>query len=104
MGVTTHIVEHLLGAGEGWLGIDDPCRLSYRRQVTSKFPTVSQSLQGVEELQFAGVERLVEMLQKQAAEQPDNTRTGKKKPDRQETQRSPSGESPPPRTTQYKWG
>ena len=65
-----HVIEHLLWAGEGRLGVDDPLRLPHGRQVTSKFLVVPKSLQRSEELQFAGVERLVELFEKQAAEQP----------------------------------
>jgi hypothetical protein len=34
----------------------------------------------------------------------ESTRAGSKKPERQETQRSPSGEIPPPGTTPWRWG
>jgi hypothetical protein len=53
-----------------------------------------------EELQLAGVEGLLQILQEQSAEQRESTFTGKKKLGRQEIHRAPLGEIPPPGTTQ----
>ena len=63
VGVAADVVQHLLWASKGRLGIDDPFCLSRRCQVTSKLAAIPKIFQGVEELQLAGIERVLEMLQ-----------------------------------------
>ena len=69
MGVAADIIQDLFWAGEGPLGIDDPFCLFQRPQVTDKCPPIPEAFQGGKELQFARVEGVLELLQKQATEQ-----------------------------------
>ena len=69
MGVAADVIQHLFGSGEGSLGIDHPLCLFQRLQVTDKCAPIPEAFQGGEELQFARIESVLEMLQKQAAEQ-----------------------------------
>src|ERR1035438_100355 len=69
MGVAADIIQHLFGTGEGPLGIDDPLCLFERLQVTDKCAPITEAFQGGEELQFARIEGVLELLQKQATEQ-----------------------------------
>ncbi len=41
MGVTSQIVQHVLGSAEGWLGIDDPVLLGEGTQKSSEVPLVA---------------------------------------------------------------
>ena len=67
MGIAADIIQHLFGAGEGSLGINDPLCLFERLQVTDKCASIPEAFQGGEESQFARAESVVEMLQKQPA-------------------------------------
>ena len=54
--VAADVLEHLLGAGEGRLRVDDPVGLSRRREVLEQRVPIAQCGQGPEELERAGVE------------------------------------------------
>src|SRR5579863_10249589 len=69
MGVASDVVQHLLRSGKGPFGIDDPFGSSHRRQVKDERAAIPEIFQGGEELQFAQVESVLKVLQKQAAEQ-----------------------------------
>lgn len=62
-------VEDLFGPGEGRLGVSHPLGLSKRRQIAPEGVRRAQALQVGEELQFAGREGFLQVLQKQPAEQ-----------------------------------
>ena len=64
VGVAADVIEHLLGAGKGFLGIDDPFGFPRRGQVIDKLTPIPEISQGTEETQFAGIEGVLEMLQK----------------------------------------
>jgi hypothetical protein len=54
---------------------------------------------------FASLECPLQAFEKQPPEQSgESTATGRKKPGRHAIQRLPSGDSPPPGTTQWRWG
>jgi hypothetical protein len=69
VGVTSHVVEDLLWSGKRAFGVDDPFGLSRRRQIAGEPVTFAEIFQCVEEAEFAGIERTLEVVQKQATEQ-----------------------------------
>jgi hypothetical protein len=69
MGVTSHVVEDLLRRGERAFGVDDPFCLSRGRQIAGEPVTFAKNFERVEKAEFAGIERTLEMVQKQATEQ-----------------------------------
>src|SRR3954447_16839200 len=78
MGVPPDISEHLLRPGERLLRVDHPLRPARRRQVAQERGPLLELLQAGEEPQLAGGERLLQLVQEKAAEQPGQH------PDRQE--------------------
>ena len=93
------VVGRRRGASSG----RDPFRPSCWKQVAHESRVVVERLQGIEEGQFAGQERLLQVLQKQPAEEA-RQHPDRKKPGRQATHRSPPGDRPPPGMTQCRWG
>lgn len=69
MRVAAHVVEHVLGFAEWSLGVNHPFDVLEGGEVQTPFVRISQFFERTEELEFAGVECLLEVLQKQAAEQ-----------------------------------
>lgn len=100
--VAAEIGQHLFGAAEGRLGVDDPLELAALGQSAGEGVRFGEPGEIADKLEMAGLERGLEFLQEQPAE--ESTRTGRKKPGRQATQRLPSGEGPPPGTMQWTWG
>src|ERR1051326_2982816 len=82
MSVTAYVVEHLLGSGERTLGIYDPLARFQSVEQLGEGEGLAESFQGGKELQFAGIERLPQGFQKEAAEEP------RENPDRQEEART----------------
>ena len=70
VGVAADIVHHLLGSGERWLGVDDPFHVSCQIEMTGESLRILECLKQREELQLAGVEGLLQILQEQSPEQP----------------------------------
>ena len=68
--VAANIVQHLLWPGERWLGVDDPFHVSHWIEITGESLRILERLKRSEELQLAGVEGLLQILQEQSAEQP----------------------------------
>ena len=64
MSVTAHVVEYLLGSGERTLGIDHPFGTLGSGDLPGESAGLAKWLQGAEELQFAGIERLLQGFQK----------------------------------------
>jgi hypothetical protein len=85
VGVAADVIQYLLRAGERRLGIDHPFGFSYRFQIAGKRVTIAKFFQDGKELELAGVESPLEMLQKQATEQ------ARQHPHRQEESR-PAGD------------
>ena len=70
VGVAADVVHHLLGSGEGRFGVDDPFHVAHAdRDARRKTWRISKGLEGREELEFAGVEGLLQIGQEQSAEQ-----------------------------------
>ena len=69
VGVLAEVVEDLLGAGEGGLGVDDPLGLAERLEVGVEGSGVVERGEGVAELEPAGAEGLLEQFEEEAAEQ-----------------------------------
>ena len=69
VGVLTEVVEDLVGAGEGALGVDDPLGLAEGLEVAGEGVGVIERGQGVAELEPAGAEGLLEPFEEEAAEQ-----------------------------------
>jgi len=69
VGVAADVVHHLLGPGEGRLGVDDPFRMAHGIEMPAENLRVSKGLEGREELEFAGIESLLQISQEQSAEQ-----------------------------------
>ena len=69
VGVAAEVVEDLVGAGEGALGVDDPLGLAEGLEVACEGVGVVERGQGVAELEPAGVVGLLEQFEEEAAEQ-----------------------------------
>ena len=104
MGISPDVFEDLLRSCEGRLGKDDPLGSSQRSKILPERATISQGLQGGKEPQRPDVEGLLQVFQEQTTKEGESTRTGRKNAGRQEIHRPPSGERPPPVTTQCKCG
>ena len=104
VGVLAEVVEDLVGAGEGALGVDDPLGLAEGLEVAGEGVGIVESGEGMAELEPAGRKACWSSSRKRRRNRRDRTRTGRKKPGRQVIQRSPSGAMPPPGTTQCRWG
>ena len=70
VGVAADVVHHLLWPGERWLGVDDPFHVSRQIEMTGENLRILEYLKQREELQLAGVEGLLQILQEQSPEQP----------------------------------
>ena len=75
MGVAGEVLEHLLGAAEGWLGIDHPLLATQLLAERCKASRICQIRQGAVELETIGSEvflqRREHLATKQAREDPD---------------------------------
>jgi len=69
VGVTANVVEDLFRPGEGRFGIDHPFGLARGRQMRIPLGSVLQLVERARELQLARIEGLLEVFQKQAAEE-----------------------------------
>ena len=97
VGITRQIGQHGLWPAERTLGIDDPFGSAQPRQVSRERLRIGESSMIAEELQAAGLVA-ASSLSRNSRNRRDSTRTGRKKPGRHDTQRSPSSEMPPPGT------
>jgi hypothetical protein len=61
VGVAAQIIEDLLGAAKGWLGVHDPLGGTYRSEVRGKGPGIGQRLQRREEVELMIVERRLQV-------------------------------------------
>ena len=68
--VAADIVHDLLRPSERWLGVDDPFRVSQRIEMIEESLPILERLKRSEEVQLVGVEGLLQILEKQSAEQP----------------------------------
>jgi len=67
--VAADVVHHLLGSGEGRLGVDDPFHVAHRIEMPAENLRISKALEGREKLELAGVESLLQIGQEQPAEE-----------------------------------
>ncbi len=104
MGVAADIIQHLFGAGEGTLGIDNPLCLFQRLKVTDKCAPILRLSKAVKNRSLPESKAFWSCSRNRRRNSSDNTRTCRKKPGLQGIQRAPSGEMPPPGTTQCKCG
>ena len=104
VGIARQIGEHRLGPAERTLGIDDPFGSAQRRQRGGEGLGVGETGELAEELQAAGSVAAASFSKNSRRNRRESTRTGRKKPGRQDTQRSPSSEMPPPGTIMWTCG
>ena len=91
MGVAAEIGQHLLRPAEGRLGVDDPFEATDFGQQAGEGIGLCQVGEIAEEAQAARIDgRLAVASRKSRRNRRDSTRTGRKKPGRQEIQRVPS--------------
>src|SRR5713101_930363 len=67
--VAAEVIHHLLGSGERRFGVDDPFHIAHGIEMPEETLRISKGLEGREELEFAGIESLLQISQEQSAEQ-----------------------------------
>src|SRR5262245_37699851 len=103
--VAAEIGEHLRGTAKGTLGVDHPVDAAPRGQTPSEDRRLQQVEEGAEETELVGLEGSSQTLEGNSLlNRAESTRTGRKKQGRAATHRVPSGDGPPPGTTQWTWG
>ena len=104
MRVPTDVIEHLVGPGEGWLGVDHPVGLPGGLEMGGKvLPTLrASSVPAKCNWPVSNASHTASSSSRRTSR--ESTRTGRKNPGRHDTHCVPSGESPPPGTTQWRWG
>jgi hypothetical protein len=102
--IARQIGQHRCGSAERTLAVNDPFGLAQWRQVRSKGMALSEVDMIAEELQAASVVGGEQLCQQQASKQPRQHAHGRKNPGRQDIQRSPSRETPPPGTMMWTCG
>ena len=70
MGVAGEIVEDVMGAAEGWLGIHDPFGVRGRGEIGGESMGVAQGFELRVEVQRAVPERAAQLFEEQPAEEP----------------------------------
>jgi len=96
VGVARQIVQQRLRSAERTLGVDDSLCLAERREIGCEALGIGERGEIAEEAQATGLVGSDELLQQQPPEQVGEHAHGRKNPGRQDTQRWPSGEMPPP--------
>ena len=101
MGVAAEIGQDLCGSAEGPLGVNNPVDASHGVEVSREGAELGQRSEIAEEAQGAGVEGGRQTFEKKSSERAGTSGlTARKKFGRLAIQRAPSGERPPPGTTQ----
>ena len=100
MSVAAEIGQHLLGTGEGSLGIDHPIDAAQGGQAAVKAAGSASVASAPEKHSFTCREFSLQLVEKQLAEQTGEHPHRQEEPGRQEIQRVRSGDRPPPGTTQ----
>ena len=70
MRVPTDVIEHLVGPGEGWLGVDPPVGLPGGLEMGGKVLPIVEGVECAGEVQLAGLERLAHGVEQQPANEP----------------------------------
>jgi hypothetical protein len=104
MGVAPEIGEDLGGSTERLLGVDDPSSAAHMGGEGVEARGFSEVCEVAEEPQDAGVEAFCKRSRKRRRKSFASGLTARKKFGRPATQRVPSGERPPPGTTQCTCG
>ena len=104
MCVARQIGEHLLGAGERTLGVDDPFALAQGSEIGAERSASLSSTRSPKNCSSPAACNAVRPSRNNRRNRRESTRTGRKKPGRHGTQRLPSGEMPPPGTMQWTCG
>jgi hypothetical protein len=102
--VAADVVHHLLGSGEGRLGVDDPFHVAHRIEMSAENLRIPKGLEGREKPELAGVESLLQIRQEQPAEEAGQHPYGQEETGAARNPLGASGEIPPPGTTQCRWG
>jgi len=70
MRVAAQVIEHLCGAAKRWFRVDDPLRVSSGREPGGERSRITQRLELAMEAQRAGIERAVQLVEKEPPEEP----------------------------------
>ena len=70
MCIPTDVIEHLVGPGEGWLGVDHPVGLPGGLEMGGKVLPIVEGVECAGEVQLAGLERLAHGVEQQPANEP----------------------------------
>jgi len=100
MGVAAEIGQDLCGSAEGPLGVNNPVDALHGFDATSESVGFGKRSKIAEEAQGAGVEGRDQAFEKSPRKSRDSGLTARKKFGRLAIQRVPSGDRPPPGTTQ----
>jgi len=100
MGVAGQILQHLLCAAKGWLGVDDPVGSNRLIKQAVEGLAVGVLAQHAEETELSATKGLLQSSDELAAKDTLRTRTGRKKLARPWIHCWPSAENPPAGTTQ----
>src|SRR6202035_2783317 len=98
VGIARQIGQHGVWPAERALGIDHPFGAAQWREIRGERLCVSEGGVAAEELQLAGFVAAISFSRNSRRNKRESTRTGRKKPGRHATQRSPSSAMPPPGT------
>ncbi|MBT1516409.1 hypothetical protein KIP88_38900 [Bradyrhizobium sp. SRL28] len=101
MGVAAEIGQDLGGSAEGPLGVHNPVDASHGVEVGRKASGSARAPRSPKK--GTGVEGCGQTFEKSVRNSLDNGLTARKKFGRLAIQRAPSGERPPPGTTQWTW-
>ena len=104
MGVAADVFEDLLGTGEGRFRIHDPVGLPRGLEMRGNPAGSVRALSEPAKWSRPVSKASCKDSRKSRRKSRDKTRTGRKKPGRQAIHRVPSGERPPPGTTQWRCG
>ena len=104
MGSAAEIGQHLFGPAKRRLGVDHPIEATELAETTGEGLWFGKVGELAEEPRLPAPKAFSCSRQEQPAKNRASTRTGRKNPGRQATQRVPSSEGPPPGTTQWMCG
>ncbi len=96
MRVPTDVIEHLVGPGEGWLGVDHPVGLPGGLEMGGKVLPIVEGVECAGEVQLAGLERLAHGVEQQPANEPGEHPDREEEPGAARHPLRTIGESPPP--------
>lgn len=104
MRVAAEIGQHLFRAAEGWFGIDDPLDPPQLIELAGEGGGFGERCEFPKKPSWPAANAASSSARNSRRKRRESTRTGRKKPGRQATQRVPSSDGPPPGTTQWTCG